>query len=227
MRLFLAFGTSFFIGAFCLCAQGPNTPAKDPQTNEARGVPPRAAPGDYQAHATAGTVTIGAEFLGHSIPRPEGAPLTNEDYVVVEIGFFGPAEARLKLSVGDFSLRVNEKKVASPAQPFGVLFRSLKDPDWEDANAVEMKEKEKSSTSISTGGQQAQGKEPPAPVHMPLPLQRAINQHAQRVSLPEGDRPLPQAGLIFFPHRGKVENIHSLELTYDGPAGKATMMLEP
>src|SRR5580658_614676 len=225
MRLFPAFGTSILIAsiaALSLCAQSPNTPGKDPQANEARGVPPRSAPGDYQAHATVGTVTIAAEFLGHSVPRPEGAPLTNEDYVAVEIAFFGAPDAHLKLSVDDFSLRVNEKKVPVPGQPVGVVFRSLKDPDWEDANALDQKDKEKSNTSISTGGQ-GQGKEPPAPVHMPLPLQRVINQHVQKVSLPLGDRALPQAGLVLFPHRGKVESIHSLELTYAGPAGTVTM----
>lgn len=84
----------------------------------------------------------------------------------------------------------------------------------------------KSKTGINTGGQGGT-KDPPAPVHMPLALQRVINQHVQKVSLPEGDRILPQAGLIFFPYRGKVESIHSIELTYTGPAGTVTMMLEP
>ena len=231
MRYIHALKTGLFLAVVCLCAHGQNPPSppspsgKDAQANEARGVPPRAAPADYQAHAVVGTVTVAAEFLGHSVPRPEGSPLTNEDYVVVETAFFGPPDAHLKLSAGDFSLRVNEQKVASPGQPFGVVFKSLKDPDWEDANAVDTKSK--SSTGISTGGRGGQSNDPPAPVHMPLALQRVINQYVQRVSMPEGERALPQAGMIFFPHRGKVENIHSLELTYAGPAGTVTMMLQP
>ena len=43
----------------------------------------------------------------------------------------------------------------------------------------------------------------------------------------EGDRPLPQAGLIFFQYRGKIQNIHSLELIYSGSAGKTTLKLQP
>ena len=39
----------------------------------------------------------------------------------------------------------------------------------------------------------------------------------------EGERPLPQAGLLFFEFNGEVKNIHSLELIYNGPAGKATL----
>jgi hypothetical protein len=37
---------------------------------------------------------------------------------------------------------------------------------------------------------------------------------------------LPQAGLLFFQHRGKTENIKSLELIYEGVAGKAEIKLQ-
>ena len=40
-----------------------------------------------------------------------------------------------------------------------------------------------------------------------------------------GERPLPQAGLLFFLYRGKSEGIKSLELIYNGAAGKATLDL--
>jgi hypothetical protein len=52
-------------------------------------------------------------------------------------------------------------------------------------------------------------------------------QHVQKAALAEGDRTLPQAGLIFFQYRGKRETIHSLELSYNGPAGQATLTLQP
>jgi hypothetical protein len=136
-----------------------------------------------------------------------------------------PSGARLKISVEDFTLRVLAKKTTSlPSQPFGAVFRSLKDPVWEDSVAVEAKSK--SSTSINTGGKGGE-KEPAAPVHMPLELQRAMQQRVQKTALPEGDRALPQAGLIFFPYRGKVDKIRSIELVYAGPAGTATLALQP
>ena len=62
---------------------------------------------------------------------------------------------------------------------------------------------------------------------MPFPLQRAMEQKVQKVALPEGDRPLPQAGLVFFSYHGKEKGIHSVELTYSGPAGKALLRLTP
>jgi hypothetical protein len=64
-------------------------------------------------------------------------------------------------------------------------------------------------------------------VHMPFPLQRAMELHVQKAALPEGDRALPQGGLIFFSYHGQQKSIKQLELTYAGPAGKVFMALHP
>jgi hypothetical protein len=62
---------------------------------------------------------------------------------------------------------------------------------------------------------------------MPFELRRAMEQHVQRAAMQEGDRPMPQAGLLFFLYRGKTEGIRSLELIYNGAAGNATLTLQP
>jgi len=49
----------------------------------------------------------------------------------------------------------------------------------------------------------------------------------QKAALPEGDRTLPVAGLLFFQYSGKAKNIRSVDLIYNGPAGKATLKLQP
>jgi hypothetical protein len=202
-------------------AQEPNAAAKTPPpAMESKGMPPRATPGDYASQAVAGTVTIAAEFMGHSVPRVEG-PLNTEDYVVVETGFFGPPGARLKLSVDDFSLRINGKKNPLTSQPYGMVQATLKDPSWVPPVPAEPKSK----TGINTGGGGDSG--PPPPPKMPFELRRAMALYLQQVGLPEGERPLPQAGLIFFQYRGKTQSIHSMELIYTGAAGKATLTLNP
>ena len=61
----------------------------------------------------------------------------------------------------------------------------------------------------------------------PFKLQREWNLKMQKLAFPEGDRPLPQAGLLFFRYAGKASGIHSIELTYTGPSGKATLELNP
>jgi hypothetical protein len=192
----------------CQCALG----------QDAKGLPPRATPGDYQAHIQAGSVTLAAEFTGHSLPTPE-AVLSTENYVAVEVGLFGPPGAHLNLSPGDFSLRINGKKTPSPAQPYAVVFKSLKDPNYvtPGGNA------KSSKTSLGGGADQNASPLPPI-VHIPIEVERTMEQRVQKAALPEGDRPLPQAGLIFFEHHGKVT---SVELTYTGPAGTAILTLQP
>jgi len=224
MQLSRVLRIGIWIGALCLYVQGQNkpsqnAPAKDAQMSETKGLPPRVAPTDYQAQGQTGTVTVAAEFVGHSVPTAQGT-FSTEDYVVVETALFGQPEARTKLSFDDFSLRINDKKTL-PSQPYGLVFHSLKDPEW----APPVSAESKSKTSIGTGG--SKNDPPPAPVHMPIELQRAMEQHVKKAALPEGDRALPQAGLIFFQYSGKTERIHSLELIYTGSAGKATLTLQP
>ena len=190
-------------------------------TSESKGLPARATPADYQAHAQAGTVTIAAEFEGHSVATPESI-LSNENFVVVEVGLFGPAQARLRLSFQNFSLRINGKKLALPAQQFGLVFKALKDPEY---NPPESASSAKSKTSIGSGGGAPEDSLPKV-VHIPIEVERAMQQHVQKASLPEGERQLPQAGLIYFEYGGKLNGIRSIELIYDGPAGKTVVPLQ-
>jgi hypothetical protein len=207
----------------CQGARGQDAQSKDAQTREAKGLPSRAAPADYQTHAQAGALTIAAEFTGHSITSPQSV-LATEDYVVVEVGFFGPPEARLVLSYEDFSLRINGKKTPLPARPYASVFKSLKDPEWEPPIPVESKSK----TSLGTGGagQNDPGSTPPV-VHVPIEVERGWELRVQKATLPEGERVIPVAGLIFFQYHGKTDNIDSIDLIYTGPAGKVTLKLHP
>jgi hypothetical protein len=233
MRFFFTSGTTILIAALCLLAQQPNTPSQEQQASETRGMPARATPGDYQAHADAGKVTIGAEFFQHTVPSPEGV-LNTDDYVVVEAGVFGPPGARTTVSFQDFSLRINGKKNPQPSEPYAVIFKSLKDPEWEPPVPAGGESKA-GKTGISSSGGGGGGKtglggagnDPPPVVHPPFKLQREWESRAKKEAFPEGDRSLPQAGLLFFVYRGKASGIHSLELIYSGSGGKASLSLQP
>ena len=213
-----------WVVALCLGAQEQNPPTPAAAANEIKGMPPRGGPGDYQAHAAAGKVTIGAEFMRHAVPTPQGS-FSNENYVAVEVGLFGAPGQRIQISVDDFSLRINGKK-ALPSQPYGVVLADLLDPEWEPPEPPKPK-----SSSLSTGGGDDSGRQPgdppPPPPKMPLPLVRIMQQKVQKAAVPEGDRALPEAGLLFFSYRGQSKGIKSVELIYSGPAGKATLTLEP
>jgi len=215
--------TSLFLGAaLCLCAQEPAPPGKAaPAPAVAQGLPPRISAAEYQVQAKAGSVTIAAEFVGHSVPTPQNTYST-EDYVVVELGLFGPPEARLQISPDDFSMRINGKKVPVRGVPAGVVVGALKDPEWVPPEGTAKGSKSK----VNTGGEQGEPSTPAVEPKMPFELQRAMSQKVQKSALMLGDRALPQAGLIFFPYRGKLKGITSLDLIYSGPAGEATLKLQ-
>jgi hypothetical protein len=223
MRLSAPLTIGVLSAAICLCAQTQDTPAKATPI-ESKGLPPRATPGDYQAQTKAGTLTIAAEFAGHAVPTAQG-PLTTEDFVVVEMALFGAPDERMKIAADDFSLRINGKKAALPTRPFGMVLSSVKDPEWQPPEEAAPKSK----TGLSTGGSGGQGEAsgPPPPVKIPIEVQRAMAQRVQKATLPEGDRTLPVAGLIYFQYRGGAKGIHSVELIYDGASGKATLALQP
>jgi hypothetical protein len=184
-----------------------------------QGIPPRATPADYQFHAQAGTLTVAAEFTGHSVGTPEGT-LSTDDYVVVETAVYGPPGARTRLSPGDFSIRINRKKPI-PGEAYGLVVKTLRDFNLEPTAS-----EQKSKTSVGTGGQSGESS-PPPPFRVPDAVRHEWKERLAKASLPEGDRALPQAGLVYFPYHGKTEKIQSLELIYAGAAGQCTMELQP
>jgi hypothetical protein len=218
-----------FIGAaaLCLCAaqlqplQAPAPDHKAPESgtiNDHQGLAPRTGPADYPAQAKLGTITLAADFAGHGLPTPDG-PLSTEDYVVVEVAFFGPNGKRLPVSFNDFSLRINNRKNPIPGESYEQVGASVKDPEW-----TPPEKPDKGGNGILGGGGNDTSKDPPRP---PAELRRAWARRVWKAALADGDRPLPQDGLLFFSYGGKVKSIRSMELIYSGPAGKATLDLQP
>jgi hypothetical protein len=218
--------TGVFSFSVFLVAQDKNDQEQNTKELSFASMPARAAASEYQAQGKAGMITIGAEFAGHSVTAPAHT-YSSEDYVVVEAGFFGPPGAQVTLSRDDFSLRVNGKKNVLPSEPYELVFKSLKDPEWQPPPVPEDQKGSSSKGGLTTGGAGQNDTAPPPPPKMPFPLRRAMEQHVQRAAMQVGERPLPQAGLLFFLYRGKSEGIKSLELIYSGAAGKATLDLQP
>ena len=205
-------------------AQFLSAQASDPAKAQS-GLPARATPADYQTQAKLGHVIIGAEFTGHGIPNAQ-QPLNSEDYVAVEVGLFGAADSRLMIGPTDFSLRINGKKDLLPSQPWGLVAKGVKDLEWVSPDAVPGEAKSKGSVNGGGGGGQGGSTLPPPPPKVPIDVLRGWQSAVKNAALTQGDRALPQAGLIYFPYRGKVTSIRSLELIYEGPAGTASLTLQ-
>jgi hypothetical protein len=221
LRIGVAIAAIFMAGfGGAACAQ--EAPAR------AQPLPPRIAPTEYQAHAAVGKVTLAADFAGHGVPTPDGT-FNTEGYIVVEVAFFGPDGERLNLSFKDFSLRVNGKKTPLAAQTYESVYHSLTDPSWEPPVQAE---KSSGSTSIGSNSGSANSARggmidtPPAPPKMPMKLALIMEQKVKMASIPEGERTLPAAGFIYFSYGGKTSGIHSMELMYDGAAGKVKLPLQ-
>jgi len=228
MRITTVIGALLLAGAgLWLRAQAPDAskaaageaPGKDAPVR-AVGLPSRATPADYQYRTQAGMLTVCAEFMGHGVPTEEGGPYSTENYVVVEAALFGTASAKIQLSYRDFSLRINGKKQAVPSQPYVTVFPNLKDPEWEPPEG----DKNLAQTSISGAGGTQSDRTKSVP-KMPMALRHAMEQRVLKASISEGERTLPQAGLLFFEYHGDTKGIRSMELLYNGPAGKAALTL--
>lgn len=215
----LALSAALGVAVLCIFGQEEN-----PKESQVRGLPPRVAATEYQSHGQAGSVMIGAEFDGHSIPTAEHI-FSSEEYIVVEAGFFGPPGAHLTLSRDDFTLRIAGRKAPLASEPFELVMRSLKDPEWQPPKTDDGKQS-KGGLTTGGGGNDGADKLPPLPPKMPFPLKRAMELQVQHSMMEQGDRPLPQAGLLFFRYGGRPENIKGLELDYSGAAGKTTIELQ-
>ena len=233
MRYLLTF--SLLAAVLCLAA-APQTPISDtpsPALSPAKMVttvdaPPivaRASASDYQGHAAGGGgVTIAADFTGHSVPTPL-ASYNDEDYVAVEVALFGAPGAHLKLSRQDFSLRINGKK-AIPSAIYLAMYRSIKDPNYVSEADIADKKRIKEEGGVPIVGEDSSDRNP----HwhpIPFNIEHQMEVRIEKAALPEGDRALPAAGLVYFPYDGRENRISSVELIYDGTAGRLIVPLHP
>jgi len=223
MQFSLRFSLCGAVVALCATLSAQTTPAPDAPTPRAsKGIPARASANEYMGHGKAGALTIGADFDNHAIPTLEST-LTASDFVTVEVGLFGAPGAHAIISATDFSIRINGKKSPIPSEGFAALSRNLRDPYW---SPPEQKQKEKSRGGINTGGDQDSLDSTPPVVHIPPEMERSMRQQVGAAALPEGDRALPVAGLLFFKYAGQAKGIHEVELVYEGSAGKGSIKLQ-
>ena len=197
----------------------------------AQGTPPKTSAADYTVHTQLGTVTIAAEYLVHSIPTAKGN-LIAADYLVVDVAFFGPSFSRLKMSPDNSgTLRINGRGDPLSTEAEGMVAQSVKNParsHLEAAGSVGM-----GDGTVSVGPRPpssrfpGDGNERTAAPTLRRWSENTIDYRLQSAMLPEGEHSLPRSGVVCFFFRGKIKNIHSLELFYDGAMGKTSLKVLP
>lgn len=195
----------------------------------------------YPARVTLGNVALAAEFMVHAIPTANGAYFS-KDYLVVDAAFFSALPSRLALSASYFTLRVDGKKTVILPQAPGMVIRSIESPEWTDrASPTVIGGVGVGNSTVILGPRAPTGRFPGDPTvrRPPVSVPPAQTSHDTTEktpappadeqilasAMPETERSLPISGLLFFAYKGKAEKIKSVELIYEGPAGKATLKL--
>jgi hypothetical protein len=191
---------------------------------------------DYPAHTQAGELAIGAEYLVHSFSGKQSTYVAR-DHLVVEVGLFPSKE--VMISTGHFTLKVNGKKELLFSQSPQFVAAALKWDDWENRRQVQGGVGV-GDASIGVGprweprfpgdpSRRPLPKPPKAPTQDPAADMREEREKPEEVvietALTEGPSAYPVAGYLYFPFKGKPKSIRSLELIYNGPAGKSTLKL--
>jgi hypothetical protein len=191
----------------------------------------RATPAEYKAHTVLNPeVTMAAEFQGRTVPAPNAAFIL-QDYVVVEVALFTRS---FEFRSGQFSLRFNGKTPLLP-QTAGMVGASLKYPDWEnqrqvtataelgDANVVLGRR----DTTPRFPGDRRRTRTPPpgTPAKPEVEREDAPWDWVARLAWQDGTVKAPAGGLLYFPHKGTLTKLKTIELIYNGAGRLVTLNL--
>ena len=193
--------------------------------------PPRSKASDYPAHVKLEDREIGAEYLVHSVPAPNGMYIA-KDFLVLDVGVFPNAKMEMPISSSQFSLCVNGNRSCLAARSAGELAAAVKYPDWEQqrpevsGQAGPVIFGPRSTTGRFPGdGRESQPLPKPVPQQTggvdreaPVPVETAI----ARAALPEGLTSTAVKGCLFFRPERRIKSIKSLELIYEGGDGRTT-----
>jgi hypothetical protein len=185
---------------------------------------------DYEVHAQAKNVAIGAEYTVHSFSRGEQMFIAN-DYLVVEVALFPPKETTFEVLRGDFSLRINGKKELLEAAEPEMVVADMEHPEWKPQRDglhaqgaaglgnVGVVINPPQANPNPFPGSRTSG--PPPPVEIPKDNPSGVtkqqvdpSQLLRATALEEGQHRAPISGFLYFPYRGNLKSIKTLELLY-------------
>jgi hypothetical protein len=180
---------------------------------------------------------VTAEFQVRSVSAG-GQMIVTPDYLVVEVTVTPPRDEEILVSSGHFTLKMNGKRQVLFAQTPAFVAASLKYPDWERRPSLVAQ-----AGPVIVGRPEITERFPgdpvpgrtrlPAPPRAPAPEDRSGLEKEEvrpadlvvQAALPEGPAKSEVKGYLYFPYRGAIKKIKSLQLIYRGPAGDADLKL--
>ena len=194
------------------------------------GTEPKPRADDYDVHARAKDIGVGVEFMIHSFSG-RGQTFIAEDYLVVEVALYPPKDGVVEIANSDFSLRLNHRKQSVAPVPPQMVAASLSRPEWRDRPNLQV-DGGIGDTQVRLGGPPVNrppypgGPTQPGPPRAPrVPdadppgggdRQPAVKAEELVVltALPEGKYHGAVSGYLYFPSRGKISSLKSVELLY-------------
>jgi len=161
-----------------------------------------------------------AEFCGHSVPFA-GTTYFTPNHIVVEVEVLPDKGDPIRLTSGQFRLRVNSKKDLLVPETPGLVAGTLKYDDWNQRGSLQAQ-----AGPVILGGPRQTPRFPGDPQSGRLPVpqtnpnapenepKKTDAEAVVEAALPEGPTLGPTKGLIYFPYRGKIKNLKSLELVW-------------
>ncbi len=192
------------------------------------GTEPKPKAEDYEVHAQGKNVVIGAEFMVHSFSG-QGQTYIVKNYLVVEVALYPPKDRGVTVNDAEFALRINGKKATVSPAPPAMVASMLQHPDWDmgprlegsvGAGPADVIIGRPRPTQVPGGQQPRVPKPPRAPDPDPpggLRPERRVraDELVVETALPEGTYRGAVSGFLYFPYKGKISSIKSLELLYD------------
>jgi hypothetical protein len=202
------------------------------------GTEPRARAEDYPASGRLPGLSIGAEYLVRTVPAAKGSHLAG-NYLVVEVAYF--PEKQAEVQSGHFRLVVNGAKRGLYPQTPGMVAAGLKYDDWENRRGIQVGAGA-GNTGIVIGGPRRDPRFPDDPTARRLPAPPRAPDETGRpergepgmtaaeavtaAALEEGMASAPRSGAVYFAFKDSARKIRTLDLVYEGPAGKLVLKLQ-
>jgi len=197
-----------------------------------QGTDPKRTAEDYEVHAQAKDAAIGAEFTVHSFSRGE-AMFVVQDFLVVEVAIFPPKGANFEIYDTDFTLRINGRKQLLEAAAPTLVMADMKHPEWRQPDANGEATATVNNNGVTIGGPPVNtnpfpGSRMPGtgtrtypPVEVPRDNPSGVQKEPmdaaellRQTALVEGPHHSATSGFLYFPFRGKMSSIKTLELLY-------------
>ena len=200
---------------------------------------PRPKPQDYPVQSEFAKAVLGAEFHAHTVPFG-GTPFFTSEYLVIEVGVFPGKGQPVTVGPGDFTLRLNGKKIAILAHSPGMVVASIKNTGWNQTKQVVVTGGV-GDAEVIVGGPQRQPRFPGDRTGTPQQRPRApepdntggvvLEQQPEPAEIiPDKaltERTLDHSvgGYLYFPYSGKLKALKTIELLYTGSAGEGKLEL--